>query len=248
MSESIAGDHLYLFTKEKEPYFNKIEIEKGELSLLKNSLGVEDIYAEVELKILYENLDFHNLMLIRKFLENYPPSSTQYTTTSKSKRSRRNTKSIPLDSAEIPKKNETDKFKSIKKLFKVKEMEFNSKKIAFFTIMFLLIFMLLIFGPKSLDILILPLIIVLYFLPALVAEKRKHPSKNSITVVNIFLGWTLLGWVFSLAWALNNPLIVINETTTAHQNLKDLEKLAELRDKKIITEKEFLDKKKDLLK
>jgi hypothetical protein len=42
----------------------------------------------------------------------------------------------------------------------------------------------------------------LYFAPAIVADMRNHPSKSAITVVNIFLGWTLIGWVAALAWAL----------------------------------------------
>ena len=41
----------------------------------------------------------------------------------------------------------------------------------------------------------------LYFLPAIVAQARGHRQNNAITIVNLFLGWTLLGWVLSLAWA-----------------------------------------------
>ncbi len=53
----------------------------------------------------------------------------------------------------------------------------------------------------------LPLIFVfisallLYFLPALIAN-RKHPQATAITVVNLFVGWTLIGWVVCLIWAL----------------------------------------------
>lgn len=41
----------------------------------------------------------------------------------------------------------------------------------------------------------------IYLLPSLVAAGRKHPNSNSIGIVNIFLGWTLLGWVVALAWS-----------------------------------------------
>ncbi|WP_131751207.1 MULTISPECIES: superinfection immunity protein [Legionella] len=47
-----------------------------------------------------------------------------------------------------------------------------------------------------LSILLIP---ILYFLPALIASKRNHQLANSIAVVNLFFGWTLLGWVLSLA-------------------------------------------------
>ena len=44
----------------------------------------------------------------------------------------------------------------------------------------------------------------LYFLPALVGHMRHKRNENSITIVNLFLGWTLVGWVVALAWALSN--------------------------------------------
>lgn len=41
----------------------------------------------------------------------------------------------------------------------------------------------------------------LYFIPTIVALMRDHRSKGGIIVLNILLGWTLIGWVVSLAWA-----------------------------------------------
>lgn len=40
-----------------------------------------------------------------------------------------------------------------------------------------------------------------YLLPALVASSRNHHQKAAIWILNIFLGWTLLGWVGALVWA-----------------------------------------------
>jgi hypothetical protein len=45
------------------------------------------------------------------------------------------------------------------------------------------------------------LIAAAYFLPALLATLRGVPNKGSVAVINLFLGWTLLGWVASLAMA-----------------------------------------------
>ena len=42
---------------------------------------------------------------------------------------------------------------------------------------------------------------ILYFLPALVALRRGHHNRNAIFVLNLFLGWTLLGWIAALVWA-----------------------------------------------
>ena len=45
-------------------------------------------------------------------------------------------------------------------------------------------------------------ILGIYFLPALVADKRKKKSKSAILALNFFLGWTFLGWLIALIWAL----------------------------------------------
>jgi heme/copper-type cytochrome/quinol oxidase subunit 4 len=44
-------------------------------------------------------------------------------------------------------------------------------------------------------------ILSLYFLPYLNARDRRHPNASAIFVINLFLGWTLLGWVGALAWS-----------------------------------------------
>ncbi|WP_223806171.1 superinfection immunity protein [Marichromatium sp. AB32] len=43
--------------------------------------------------------------------------------------------------------------------------------------------------------------LVLYFLPALVAQERRHTKAVAIFVLDLFLGWTFLGWVGALVWA-----------------------------------------------
>lgn len=48
---------------------------------------------------------------------------------------------------------------------------------------------------------LLVLIAILYFLPALVASVRRHRNSSAIGILNVFLGWTLLGWVVALVWA-----------------------------------------------
>lgn len=43
--------------------------------------------------------------------------------------------------------------------------------------------------------------LMIYFIPTLVARQRKHPNIEAIGILNLFLGWTLLGWVVALIWA-----------------------------------------------
>lgn len=40
-----------------------------------------------------------------------------------------------------------------------------------------------------------------YLLPTFVAFGREHHNKWAILVLNLFLGWTFLGWIASLVWA-----------------------------------------------
>lgn len=46
-------------------------------------------------------------------------------------------------------------------------------------------------------------LIALHFLPGIIASRRNHRNALAIWLVNIFLGWTLIGWVVALIWALN---------------------------------------------
>jgi len=43
--------------------------------------------------------------------------------------------------------------------------------------------------------------IVLYIVPTVVALARKHRQIGAIFILNLFLGWTVLGWVGALVWA-----------------------------------------------
>jgi hypothetical protein len=45
------------------------------------------------------------------------------------------------------------------------------------------------------------LLIGIYFLPGIVAHIRNHHQESAIVLLNLFFGWTLLGWVVALVWA-----------------------------------------------
>jgi amino acid transporter len=50
-------------------------------------------------------------------------------------------------------------------------------------------------------ILIIVIALTLYFLPALIANHRKHHAENGITFLNLILGWTGIIWVVCFIWA-----------------------------------------------
>jgi hypothetical protein len=41
----------------------------------------------------------------------------------------------------------------------------------------------------------------LYFIPTMVAFYRNHTNCVAIFILNLLLGWTLLGWAGALIWA-----------------------------------------------
>lgn len=43
-------------------------------------------------------------------------------------------------------------------------------------------------------------LLIIYFLPSIIG--RNKANINAIIVLNLFLGWTLIGWVVALIWAL----------------------------------------------
>jgi len=49
--------------------------------------------------------------------------------------------------------------------------------------------------------------IVLYLLPYIIAAARKKKNTNAILILNLFLGWTFVGWIVCLVWAVKNDLI-----------------------------------------
>ena len=44
--------------------------------------------------------------------------------------------------------------------------------------------------------------VFLYFLPAFLA--RNKPNFTSILILNIFAGWTFIGWIIALVWAISS--------------------------------------------
>lgn len=44
--------------------------------------------------------------------------------------------------------------------------------------------------------------IAFYFVPTIVAASRHKRSENAIVATNLLLGWTLIGWIVALIWAL----------------------------------------------
>ena len=44
-------------------------------------------------------------------------------------------------------------------------------------------------------------IIFIYLIPSFIAYGREHHNKGAILLLNLFLGWSALGWFVALIWS-----------------------------------------------
>ncbi len=96
---------------------------------------------------------------------------------------------------------------------------------------------------------IFPIILaLLYFSPTIVAVRKKKKNSSSIFVVNFFFGWTFIGWVVALSWALSKDEVKTDLAGVIANNIThDLERLAMLKEKGALTQEEFEIQKKKIL-
>ena len=56
-------------------------------------------------------------------------------------------------------------------------------------------------NEHTIFVILLLLCVIIYMLPTLIAFARDIPRRHAVTVVNIVLGWTLVGWFICFLWA-----------------------------------------------
>ncbi len=50
---------------------------------------------------------------------------------------------------------------------------------------------------------------VLYFLPSIIALARSKRDTLAIFLLNLFLGWSVVGWIVALVWAAKNDVPMV---------------------------------------
>lgn len=58
------------------------------------------------------------------------------------------------------------------------------------------------FVKNALIVVIVLGVLAVYMIPWRVAKRRKHTKADAILVLNLLLGWTLIGWALALTWAM----------------------------------------------
>jgi len=106
-------------------------------------------------------------------------------------------------------------------------------------------------GPLGMLVLLF-VVWMIYFMPTLNAYHRKHPNFNSILLLNLFLGWTLIGWVVSIVWSASSiapiePIRVRPEAEPAEDKYQKIERLGSLKEKGLLSETEYEAEKAKIL-
>ena len=62
---------------------------------------------------------------------------------------------------------------------------------------------------------LVPLFLIVYLIPFFVAIGLRHRFSTAIGLINLFLGWTLLGWLAAMVWAVNRDIKEPGEETAS---------------------------------
>lgn len=71
------------------------------------------------------------------------------------------------------------------------------------------------------------LLFAVYFLPSIIAGLRDHPSFGGIMVLNLLLGWTVLGWIIALVWSCSATPADIREASAGGRKMRTCPECAE---------------------
>ena len=77
-----------------------------------------------------------------------------------------------------------------------------------------------------------------YFLPAIVG--RKKANSNAIFLLNLLLGWSVIGWIIALVWATTTDPLGPTRPASASPTDSRIMQLKALRDAGNLTQAEFM--------
>lgn len=90
--------------------------------------------------------------------------------------------------------------------------------------------------------------LVVYYLPIIIAIKRRHQNIIGLGILNFFFGWTIIGWFAALIWSVSHNESPSKEKANPNISVgEELGRLVRLKEEGHITEEEFIQEKKRLL-
>jgi hypothetical protein len=63
------------------------------------------------------------------------------------------------------------------------------------------------FFGNSVRVLVMLVGLVIYLVPTVLAFQKQSPNKKLVILINVFAGWTVVGWVVALFFALTKKRI-----------------------------------------
>ena len=66
------------------------------------------------------------------------------------------------------------------------------------------------------------IVLVIYFVPSIIAKGK--PNFAAIFMLNLLLGWTVLGWIGALIWSLTGDYIEESNNNADEESDEDLKK------------------------
>ena len=84
--------------------------------------------------------------------------------------------------------------------------------------------------------------LIIYFVPTVIAIHRGHRNKVAIINLNIFVGWSFIGWAVALVWSFTSNIVEIGGYSSEKVTVSKVEK--PLKSQKASSSKEFIPQKK----
>ena len=84
--------------------------------------------------------------------------------------------------------------------------------------------------------------LIIYFVPTVIAIHRGHRNKVAIIVLNIFVGWSFIGWVVALVWSFTSNVVETGGYSSEKVMASKVEK--PLKNQKASSSKEFIPQQK----
>jgi hypothetical protein len=94
--------------------------------------------------------------------------------------------------------------------------------------------------------LVIPLGLLLHFLPSILARRR--PDFWIIFLINLLAGWSIIGWIVALVLALRSKSLLGELSLQTGFVADELAKLSSLRATGVLTDAEFEQQKQNLLR
>ena len=70
--------------------------------------------------------------------------------------------------------------------------------------------------PEVIVLFVLGALFALYMLPTIVAHFRKKRNLAAILLVNLLLGWSVIGWIVAMVWAVATESVDITPAVSVH--------------------------------